>query len=186
MTETDVEINVDLDTSPAKSKIKSLGKRSSRMTRRIAMSTMKAVQGDGKLGFTVGAIGGYSMVNRARSMHGPADPWEMAMLPIAASVQQYIDETIGYNATARKRAVSQTAQTMAVNSHFLGDTTAAEGLYDALEPIAQLEESGRSIIRQEMAGPSLTEIIAMATGGYVHLLFESFGYIVDGITGKNK
>jgi len=185
----ELNIKVDLDSSPAKQQFKMLGKKGAKMTRRVATSSARRVSrsitGVGGLSFGVGAILGNAGIGRilGRGRKGPVDPWEQAMVPVQAAVQTWVDKKMGYSASARMSAVSMTAQKMAVNSYFMNETDSAQKYYNVVEPMQQLQQQGLNVVRETMKGPELDDIIAQAAKGYANLIGRAFTYFYDKLAG---
>lgn len=184
------KIKVDLDKSTAESQLKRLSKRAAQTTRRVATSQARRVSssitGLSRVpSFGIGALTGYAAVGRilGRGRGGPIDPWEQLMVPLQASMQEFIDKKMSYSARTRMAAVNQTAQKMAINSHFLGETDSAKTYYQHVEPMMQLETRGVQIVRQDMKGPDFSDVLAQATKGYMQLVENAFSWWWDKLTG---
>lgn len=180
-TEVNVEIKMKLDTSPAKDQMESLNKKRARMRRKITSSVMRRMGNFAASG--VGALGGFSAVNRVMNSRGPIDMMEAAKIPILASVQQFVDKQMGYSARGRMSAISMAQQKMAINSFFLKSTDDAKMFYNVVEPIEQQKMEGTNIVRKAMGGPDFEEVIAAASAGYVKLVSKAFSYFYDKIAG---
>lgn len=175
------EIDLKLITKPAKAALQRLGRGKGNARKsarsRIATATKK------RAASLAGMVGGHAAVNRAkRKASGSADtidPWQSAMVPVQASVQQFMDEKVGYSVTARRRARGQTQQKLAANVGHGASITHAKEFYQVRLAITENEEQGRNIARQTLRGPGFGELLKAAALGYLKLIAAGFNYFYE-------
>jgi len=176
-----VDIQVRLDARQARAELRDLRKRKTQAHAKARSQVWGKIKG--RVSAAAGMFTGYSAISRVARMHsGPVDPWAAATVPAEAAVQQYLDEQIGYSVQARRRARAATVETLATNTHFIGNTVAAQEYNATLSKMFAHEEKGRQIIRQVLKGPTLDELIGQAITGYTDLLGRSFQYVYEGLT----
>ena len=169
-----------VDTRQAKESVKDLDRTKGNAIQRAAeRARSKAAQ---RARAMVSGLGGFSAVHRvARARAGDVDPWSEALTPYGAAFGQFVDETMGYSASARRSA----RESVKTNyGRFFGETGNKAAVREAfgLQLALRTEETaGMRILRQDkdFTGPTLTELIAEAIPGYFRLVGKSVEYIVD-------
>ena len=131
-------------------------------------------------------MGGLSAIGRIKRTYSEVDPWSEVLTPVMASVQQFVDETLGYSARARMQALDQVRSDLAVYAQETGNMGVVKDAYANELKFTKLQEEGLSILRKDprFAGPTLGDLLAEAFTGYFRLVGDSFDYFWNGINGK--
>lgn len=184
----DAEIRVDIENRQAKTQERDLmrTKRESQRKESLVVTAGRRLASPlrSRLGLIVGGIGGYNAVSRVTKSYSDVDPWEVALSPYLAAVNQTIDSAFGGSAIGDRRAREATVNAFAELAGNHGVEVAAREFYQASKNIMTEQERGRQILRQDPAlqGPDLATLLANAFWGYFKLLGASFDYLLEKFT----
>lgn len=181
----EVNIELHLDTKTAQSDSRALNRTERQTRRRINTASSKRFISK-SVSRGVAAMGGLSAIGRIKRTYSEVDPWSESLTPVMASVQQFVDKTLGYSARARMQALDQVRSDLAVYAQETGNMGVVRDAYANELKFTKLQEEGLSILRKDprFAGPTLGDLLSKAFTGYFKLVGDSFDYLWNGIDGK--
>lgn len=128
-------------------------------------------------GAAAGAGAVSRVTRRLRGGSAQVDPWEGALIPIIATFEHLRDRAQGFNVAARRAARADVAQTLNQNLAHGASYADAKVFFNIRDKIRQDQMKGLNIVRRQVTGPTLDELMLAAAKGYFSLSGRAWTYV---------